>query len=82
MDPAKCSKIIKNHGIFTKPNDLTRPRTTLPKKPRPKKPQNKDNLEAYLHLVRKIMYEAPEPNLNEAIMDMEEHYDLNEFCPF
>ena len=28
------------------------------------------------------MDEAPEPYLNEAIMDMEEHYDLSELCPF
>ena len=83
MNPATCSKIIKkNQGIFTKPKDLTDPSSKPPKKATPKNNKNKDNLETYLHLIRKIMDEAPEQDLNEAITDMEEHYDLSEFCPF
>ena len=82
IDPTKCSKIMKNQGIFTKPNDLTGPRTEPPKKTNPKSNKIKDNLETCLHLVRKLMDEAPDQNLNEAIMDMEEQYDLSEFWPF
>ena len=82
MAPAKCSKTIKNQGIFTKPKDLTDPSSTQPKKLKPKNNTKKENLETYVHLIRRNMDEAPDQDINENIMDMEEHYDLNEFDPF
>ena len=82
MAPVKCSKIIKTQGIFTKPKDLTDLSSKQPKKPKPKNNIKKANLETYIHLIRQIMDDAPDQDINNIIMDMEEHYDLNEFDPF
>ena len=72
----------ENQAIFTKPKDLTDPKSKLPKKLKPKNNIKKDNLETYLHLVKKLMDEAPEQDINDTIMEMKEHFDLREFYPF
>ena len=82
MPPDKCCKIIKTKGIFTKPEDLTNKTTNIPRKCRSKTSTNKDSLETFAHLIRHIMDEAPNQDIDDTILDMEEHYDLNEFNPF
>ena len=57
--PNAAKLFLKNHGIFSKRKDLTDPSLKPPKKPKPKNNNNKDNLETYLHLIRKIVDEAP-----------------------
>ena len=54
----------------------------MPRKCKPKISTNKDSLETFAHLIKHMMDEAPIQDINDTIMDMEEHYDLNEFNPF
>ena len=82
LPPDKYSKIIKTQGLFTKPEDLTSQTCHLPKKLKPKFSANNNSLETFAHLIRHLMDEAPIQDINDTIMDMEEHYDLNEFNPF
>ena len=82
LPPDKCSKIIKTQGLFTKPEDLTSQTFKLSEKLKPKISTNKNSLETFAHLIRHLMDEAPIQDINDTIMDMEEHYDLNEFNPF
>ena len=82
MPPEKCSKIIKTQGLFTKPEDLTSQITSMPKKHRSNTNISKGNLETFAHLIRHLMEEAPNQVIDDTIIEMEEHYDLNEFNPF
>ena len=82
LPPDKCSKIIKTKGIFTKPEDLTNQTTIIPRKCKPKTSTYNDSLETFAHLIRHIMDEAPNQDIDDTILDMEEHYELNEFNPF
>ena len=82
MPPEKCSKIIKTQGLFTKPEDLTCKTINAPKKQKSKTIISKDNTETFAYLIRHLMEEAPNHDIDDTIMEMEEHYDLNEFNPF
>ena len=59
MPPEKCSKIIKTQGLFTKPEDITCKTIKAPKKQKSKTHINKDNTETFTHLIRHLMEEAP-----------------------
>ena len=82
MPPEKCSKIIKNHGLFTKPEDINCKNIKAQNVRKPKKQLTKDNTETYVHLIKQIMEEAPNFNIDDTIIEMEEHFDLNEFNPY
>ena len=53
-----------------------------PKKQKSKTHFSKDNTETFTHLIRHLMEEAPNQDIDDTIIEMEEHYDLNEFNPF
>ena len=82
MEPRKCSKIIKENGSLIKPDDVAKLRIKPTKKSKQKPKSANDNFETFVHLVKSIIGEFPITDKDGAIVDMEEHYDLAEFCPF